>query len=189
MIKSLFNEYSGLINQGAFDNCMNEMNQYIDRVVFGGDSDVNQYKISPTIIYPVDINEDIVKHELFNPLLPIVPFDDDKVNDLLDVIASREHGLSLYVFTKDIKWANKVMSTQQFGGGCINEVIVHMLVKGVPFNGTGHSGMGAYHGVWGFREFTHPTTVLRGFNKCNLPLREHPYKNKKKFKILKIFEK
>ena len=183
------NEYSGLINESAFNNCMNEMEQYKDRVVFGGDSDINQYKISPTIIYPVDINESIVQHELFNPLLPIVPYEDERVDELLDVIADREHGLALYVFTKDMKWANKVMSTQQYGGGCINEVCVHMLVKGVPFNGTGHSGMGAYHGIWGFREFTHPTTVLKGHTKCNLPLREHPYKKKRKFKILKIFEK
>lgn len=58
------------------------------------------------------------------------------------------------------------------------EVCVHMMVKGVPFNGIGHSGMGAYHGEWGFREFTHPTTVLIGKTRFNLPLREHPYKGK-----------
>ena len=64
--------------------------------------------------------------------------------------------------------------------------------KGVPFNGTGHSGMGAYHGVWGFREFTHPSTVLYGKNHLNLPLREHPYEGKKgeyKVKILRLFER
>lgn len=70
------------------------------------------------------------------------------------------------------------MRTQQYGGGCINEVCVHMMVKGVPFNGTGHSGMGAYHGEWGFREFTHPQTVLTGKTHANLPLREHPYSGK-----------
>jgi aldehyde dehydrogenase (NAD+) len=65
------------------------------------------------------------------------------------------------------------------------------MVKGVPFNGTGHSGMGAYHGEWGFREFTHPSTVLHGSTVFNLPLREHPYmgrKNEYKLKLLKIFE-
>ncbi len=67
-----------------------------------------------------------------------------------------------------------------------------MMVKGVPFNGTGHSGMGAYHGEWGFREFTHPQTVLKGHLHGNLPLREHPYggKNEKgKMRLLKLFEK
>ena len=98
----------------------------------------------------------------------------------------------MYLFTSNIRWANRVMPTQQFGGGCINEVCIHMMVKGVPFNGTGHSGMGAYHGEWGFREFTHPQTVLRGSTLFNLSLREHPYSGKaeeKKMKLLKLFER
>ena len=111
---------------------------------------------------------------------PIVPYKEEEVDQLLDVIARREHGLALYVFTKNKKWAKKVMSTQQYGGGCVNEVCLHLMVKGAPFNGTGHSGMGAYHGIWGFREFTHPSTVLFGSTKFNLSLREHPYNEKKK---------
>jgi len=85
-----------------------------------------------------------------------------------------------------------VMSTQQFGGGCINEVCLQLLVKGAPFNGTGHSGMGAYHGKWGFDEFTHPQTVLQGYSRFNLPLREHPYSGKIgriKMKLLRLFER
>ena len=111
---------------------------------------------------------------------------------MIDIISQREHPLAMYVFTSDMRWANAVMSTGQFGGGCINEVCVHMMVKGVPFNGTGHSGMGAYHGEWGFREFTHPTTVLKGRTRLNLPLREHPYSGRdgeRKMKLLKLFEK
>ena len=91
-----------------------------------------------------------------------------------------------------MKWAKRIMSTQQYGGGCINEVCLHLMVKGVPFNGTGHSGMGAYHGIWGFREFTHPSTVMFGRTKMNLPLREHPYtgkKNEYKEKMLRKFLK
>lgn len=74
----------------------------------------------------------------------------------------------------------------------MNEVVLHLMVKGVPFNGTGHSGIGAYHGIWGFREFTHPSTVLYGKNHFNLPLREHPYNGKKnewKMKMLRLFER
>ena len=98
----------------------------------------------------------------------------------------------MYIFTKDMRWAERVTQTQQYGGGCINEVCIHMMVKGVPFNGTGHSGMGAYHGEWGFREFTHPQTVLKGSTCLNLPLREHPYAGKSgatKLRILRLFEK
>ncbi len=133
-------------------------------------------------------NDAICNYELFNPILPIIEYDDDNVNEILNVIRKREHGLALYIFTKNVKWANKVMKTMQFGGGCINEVCVHMMVKGAPFNGTGHSGMGAYHGKWGFMEFTHPTTILYGKTRFNLHLREHPY-NKKKLAIIKKFEK
>ena len=72
------------------------------------------------------------------------------------------------------------------------QICIHMMVKGVPFNGVGHSGMGAYHGEWGFREFTHPQTVLKGRTVFNLPLREHPYTGKAgawKMKLLKWFER
>ena len=181
-------EYPKLIAQRAYDNIAKEAEEYRDRIVFGGEGDPNTLKYSPTIIYPVDINEPIVNHEIFGPLLPVVKYKDAEIDKLLDVIARREHGLALYLFTKNKKWAKRVMQTQQYGGGCINEVCLHLMVKGVPFNGTGHSGMGAYHGEWGFREFTHPSTVLFGHTKMNLPLREHPY-NKKKKKLLSSFLK
>jgi len=181
-------EYPKMITDRAWQGIAEEAEQYKNRVVFGGEGDKSTQKYSPTIIYPVDINEPIVQHEIFGPLLPVVKFDDDKVNDLLDVIASREHGLALYIFTKNKKWAKKVMRTQQYGGGCVNEVCLHLMVKGVPFNGVGHSGIGAYHGKWGFNEFTHPSTVLYGKTKMNLSLREHPYTNKKK-KVLSKFLK
>lgn len=185
-------EYAHMINRAAYDKCANEAELYRDRIVFGGRGDERTLRYSPTVIYPVGVDEPIVKHELFNPLLPVVVYKDDEIESLMDTIAGREHGLALYLFTKDIKWAEKTMSTQQFGGGCINEVCLHMMVKGVPFNGTGHSGMGAYHGEWGFRDFTHPQTVLYGSTKFNLPLREHPFRggvNGLKLKVLKTLEK
>ena len=185
-------EYPKLITDAAYDKCVNWANKYRERILFGGVGDKATRKYAPTIIYPVDINEDIVQHELFCPLLPIVPFKDAEIDSLMNVIAEREHPLAMYLFTKNIRWANQTMKTQQFGGGCINEVCIHMMVKGVPFNGTGHSGMGAYHGEWGFREFTHPQTVLRGFTHFNLTLREHPYTGKigkKKMSLLKLFER
>lgn len=178
-------EYPHLIGEKAYLNTENEASLYRDRIIFGGEGDKETLKYSPTIIYPVDINEPIVNHEIFGPLLPIVKFKDDEVDSLLDIIERREHGLAFYLFTKNKKWAKKVFASSQYGGGCYNEVCLHLMVKGVPFNGTGHSGMGAYHGEWGFREFSHPSTVLFGKTKCNLSLREHPYSQKKK----KLFSK
>ena len=161
-------DYPKLITSKAYEKCEKLAAEYSDRVIYGGKGNAETRCFSPTVIYPVDADEDIVKHELFSPILPIVPFKDGEVDRILDIIADREHPLAMYLFTSDMKWADKVMSTQQYGGGCINEVVLHMMVKGVPFNGTGHSGMGAYHGEWGFREFTHPQTVLKGKTHFNL---------------------
>ena len=185
-------EYPWLITQAAYDKCACQADAYRERIIWGGVGDAQTRRYCPTLIYPVAPDEDIVQHELFCPLLPVVPYDDDAIEDLLDTIADREHPLALYVFTKDKAWARRVMQTQQYGGGCINEVCVHLMVKGVPFNGTGHSGMGAYHGEWGFREFTHPSTVLEGATRFNLPLRDHPYTGKAeatKMKMLRMFER
>ena len=185
-------EYPKLITGGAYDKCAALADEYRARIVFGGAGDRASQRYSPTIIYPVGIDEHIVLHELFCPLLPVVPFKDAEVDALMDVIAEREHPLAMYLFTRNMKWANRVMQTQQYGGGCINEVCLHMMVKGVPFNGTGHSGIGAYHGEWGFREFTHPQTVLKGRTLFNLPLREHPYggkSEKTKMRIFRLLEK
>lgn len=178
-------EYPKLISHSAYQYIVDEANEYKDRIIFGGEGDDSKEKFDTTIIYPVNIDERIVNHEIFGPLLPIVPYKDDEIDQLLDVISRREHGLALYIFTKNKKWAKKTMSSQQYGGGCVNEVCLQIMVKGVPFNGTGHSGMGAYHGAWGFREFTHPSTVLFGKSHFNLSLREHPYTSKKK----KLFSK
>jgi aldehyde dehydrogenase (NAD+) len=178
-------EYPKLITHSAYDKCEKLSEEYKDRIIFGGTGNKETRRFAPTMSYPVKIDEDIVMQELFCPILPIVPFKDDEIHKVMETIADREHPLAMYVFTNDIKWAKKVMSTQQYGGGCINEVCIHMMVKGVPFNGTGHSGMGAYHGEWGFREFTHPTTVLVGKTRFNLPLREHPYSGK--YEKLKMF--
>lgn len=185
-------EYPHLIGKKAYDSCAAEAEQYKDRILFGGKGNPDTWQFQPTIIYPVKLEEPIVNHELFNPLLPVVPFKDDQIDDLMKEISKREHGLSLYVFTKDRKWALQTMQTQQYGGGCINEVCLQLMVKGVPFNGTGHSGMGAYHGEWGFREFTHPSTVMIGLTHFNLPLREHPYTTERgnwKLPVLKIMQK
>ena len=182
-------EYPKLITESAFRKCKEDADKYKDKIVYGGEGDEKTCKFSPTIIYPVDIDEEIVKRELFCPLLPIVPYEDKEIDQVLETISEREKGLSLYIFTKDIAWAKKTMQRMQFGGGCINEVCLHMMVKGVPFNGVGHSGMGAYHGEWGFKEFTHPQSVLIGSDRFNLSMREHPYSKKWKKRLIEIFER
>ena len=185
-------DYPKLITLSAYDKCASLAEEYRDRIVFGGHGNRDSCRYAPTILYPVGVEDPIVQKELFCPLLPVVPFKDSEIDSLMATIAEREHPLALYLFTKNKRWAWRVMQSQQYGGGCINEVCVHLMVKGVPFNGTGHSGMGAYHGEWGFREFTHPSTVLMGSSRFNLSLREHPYSGRageRKLKMLKLFTK
>ena len=185
-------EYPRLISRKAYDKCAAWADACRDRILWGGKGDPETLRFEPTVIYPVDSGEESASCELFAPLLPVVPYKDSEIDALLDLIGDREHGLSLYLFTKDLKWARKVMASQQYGGGCINEVCLHFMVKGVPFGGTGHSGMGTCHGKWGFMEFTHPSTVLTGSSFGNLPLREHPYQGRKgawKLPLLRLFER
>ncbi|WP_029319105.1 aldehyde dehydrogenase family protein [Butyrivibrio sp. AE3004] len=182
-------EYPRLINHAAYEKCRDTAEKYRDRIIYGGYGDETSLKYAPTIICPVDIAEDIVNKELFCPILPLVQYKDEDIDHLLHSISMREHGLALYIFTSDTDWAKQVMQRMQYGGGCINEVCLHMMVKGVPFNGVGHSGMGAYHGEWGFREFTHPSTVLIGSTKFNMSMREHPYDRLWKKILIEFFEK
>ena len=183
-------EYPRLITRAAYDKCAALAEAYAERIVYGGRGDAETLRFAPTILYPVGIDEEIVRQELFCPLLPVVPYPDAEIEHVMDTIAEREHGLALYLFTRDMAWAKKTMASQQYGGGCINEVCLQLMAKGAPFNGVGHSGMGAYHGEWGFREFTHPSTVLIGSRHLNLPLREHPYTRKQdawKTPLLRLF--
>ena len=185
-------DYPHLISKAAYDRCVSETALYRDRVIYGGNGDPGALRFQPTVIYPVSVEEPIVNHELFSPLLPVVPYKDREIDSFMKTIAKREHGLALYIFTGDKKWASEEMQRQQFGGGCVNEVCMHMMVKGAPFGGTGHSGIGAYHGEWGFREFTHASTVLYGKTHMNVTAREHPYNRKIDFwkkPLLQLFER
>ena len=182
-------EYPRLNTSAAYERCAKTAEQYQSRILVGGVGDPGTLRYAPTVIYPVGIDEDIVQHELFSPLLPVVPYPDAEIVKLLDTISQREHGLAFYLFTRDLRWAKKTMQRMQYGGGGINEVCLHMMVRGVPFNGVGHSGMGAYHGEWGFLEFTHPSTVLIGSTKGNLPLREHPYEQSYKSALIRFLER
>ncbi|MBR4185268.1 MAG: aldehyde dehydrogenase family protein, partial [Clostridia bacterium] len=108
-------EYPKLITDAVWDKCARLTDEYRDRVVFGGIGDRASRRFAPTMIYPVGIDEDIVKHELFCPILPIVPFPDAEIDRVMETVADREHPLAMYVFTSDRNWAHKVMSEQQYG--------------------------------------------------------------------------
>lgn len=141
--------------------------------------------LHPTIIDNADFDSKCMSEEIFGPIMPIIVYDD--LNKLLDIIKQRNKPLACYYFSKDIKHAKKVMDYLSFGGGCINDCIMHLTNHNLPFGGVGNSGMGSYHGKKSFETFSHYKSIL---NKGKFELAmKYPNKEKEKrnLKLLKIF--
>ena len=117
----------------------------------------------------------------------IFVFEDNEIEDLLQIISSREKGLALYLFTRDISWAKETMQRMQYGGGCINDTIIHLATSEMGFGGVGESGMGSYHGKDGFDAFSHYKCIVDKKTWIDLPMRYHPYKSKFSEKLIKFF--
>ncbi|RZJ72974.1 aldehyde dehydrogenase [Flavobacterium sp.] len=147
-----------------------------EKVVHGGQSDLKTKYIAPTVIDESDLDSEIMKDEIFGPLLPVIGFSSQ---DELDSVVNRyEKPLSLYVFGDDSTETKRLMKRYSFGGGCINDVVVHFANNRLPFGGVGHSGMGSYHGKHSFEAFIHRKSVVKRATWLDIPLRYAPYKNK-----------
>lgn len=147
-----------------------------EKVVYGGQTDESDCYISPTLIDEYDVDSPIMRDEIFGPLLPILEYSSDA--DLHAVISKYEKPLSLYVFTENKAFAAQIIQNYSFGGGCINDTIVHFLNQRLPFGGVGHSGIGAYHGALSFDVFSHKKGIVKKANWLDLPMRYAPYKDK-----------
>lgn len=149
------------------------------KVIFGGQTDELQNYISPTIIDEPELESQLMKDEIFGPLLPINSYHDE--NDLYKIIRRYEKPLALYVFSNDKRWAEKMITTFSFGGGCVNDCMIQFVNKRLPFGGVGHSGIGAYHGKLGFDTFSHHKAIVKKPTWGDNPIRYAPYKNKLKW--------
>ncbi|WP_348797035.1 aldehyde dehydrogenase [Flavobacterium adhaerens] len=147
-----------------------------DKVIFGGDTDAEDYYISPTLIDENNLKSEIMQDEIFGPLLPIITYKEE--NEITRIISTYEKPLALYVFTDDKKFAKRMITNHSFGGGCINDTIAHFTNKNLPFGGVGHSGIGAYHGSFSFDTFSHHKAIVKKANWLDLPFRYAPYKDK-----------
>ncbi|WP_432223058.1 aldehyde dehydrogenase [Flavobacterium sp. TMP13] len=156
-----------------------------NKVIFGGQSDANDLYIAPTLINEEHLDSLIMKDEIFGPLLPILTYKTEA--DLESIIKKYEKPLSLYVFSDSREFAEKMIAKFSFGGGCINDTIIHFSNKRLPFGGVGHSGVGAYHGKLSFELFSHHKAIVKKGNWLDLPLRYAPYKDKLAF-IKKILD-
>jgi len=138
--------------------------------------------IEPTILKDVSFADEIMKEEIFGPILPVIPFTD--LEPVLQEIKSRPRPLSLYVFGKDSKLQTRIVNEVSFGGGCINDVIMHICDSHLPFGGVGESGMGSYHGEAGFKTFSHFKSILKKTFWFELPIKYMPY-TQLKLKIIR----
>ena len=147
-----------------------------EKVIFGGETNANELYISPTLIEEPALDSPVMKEEIFGPILPILVYETEA--DIENVISRYEKPLSFYVFSENKSFAKKLIKTYSFGGGCINDTVVHFSNKRLPFGGVGHSGMGAYHGQLSFDIFSHHKAVVKKANWLDLPMRYAPYKDK-----------
>jgi aldehyde dehydrogenase (NAD+) len=137
--------------------------------------------LEPTLIKQPDLNSEVMKGEIFGPLLPIISYEDE--TELKPIISRYEKPLGFYVFTKRSSFIKKIQSEYSFGGGVSNDTMIQFTNDKLPFGGVGHSGMGAYHGKFSFDVFTHYKPFIKKALWLDLPTRYAPYP--KTFKVLK----
>ena len=152
------------------------------RVVCGGT--VKDGRIAPTLMDNLESDAPVMQEEIFGPILPILPF--DTLEEAMDFVSRRPKPLALYLFSRDKGVQKKVLTRLSFGGGCLNDTIVHLTSPHLPFGGVGASGMGAYHGKASFDTFTHVKSILIRGSRPDLDLRYHPYSDKKE-RLLRRF--
>ncbi len=147
-----------------------------EKVIFGGESDIENCYIAPTLLEENSTESLIMAGEIFGPLLPILTYGNETEIDA--IICKYEKPLALYIFTEDHSFSKKIIQKYPFGGGCINDTVVHFSNNRLPFGGVGHSGIGAYHGRLSFDVFSHQKSIVKKANWLDLPMRYAPYKGK-----------
>lgn len=178
-------DFARIINEKNFTRLVNMIDP--TKVACGGKHDIEDLYISPTIIVDPAGESVLMDEEIFGPILPVLSY--DSVDDISKNIGRHEKPLALYVFTSKSAFARKIIAEHSFGGGCINDTVVHFSNKRLPFGGVGNSGIGKYHGKFGFDAFSNLKSVTKKATWLDIPLRYAPYKNKLRRirKILKWF--
>lgn len=176
-------DYGKIISERHFER----LKALIDgNIAVGGKSDEKALKIEPTVIYPATPDIPAMQEEIFGPVLPVLTYTTDE--QLFDIINANPTPLALYFFTGKMKNAKYLLPRVQFGGGCINDTVIHLASTQIPFGGVGGSGIGSYHGKKSFETFSHFKSVLSKSNVIDLPIRYTPY-TKTKDKLVKFFMK
>ena len=176
--------YASIVNQHHFQRLKALVDQ--SSVFYGGSFDSETKRISPTILYPCAISEPVMQEEIFGPLLPVITYRDD--DEALNIIQSHEVPLAFYLFSRSSHAVKKWFSMVSFGGGCVNDVVMHIGNPNLPFGGRGSSGMGKYHRQAGLEEFSHSRSVLIHSNWFE-PYFKYPPYTRAKLRIMRTILK
>jgi len=167
--------YTKIINQKNFQRLIKLIDQ--DKIYFGGNSDEENRYIEPTILTNINWKDEVMQEEIFGPILPVISF--TNFNLILNEIIELDKPLAAYLFTNTTEEKENFKNKLSFGGGCINDVIMHLGNENLPFGGVGNSGIGNYHGKFGFETFSHQKAVLERATWGEPNIKYPPYSEKK----------
>jgi aldehyde dehydrogenase (NAD+) len=171
-------DFGRMINKKHYDRVKNLIDPA--KVLIGGQAAEEDLFIAPTIMGDVSIDDPVMQEEIFGPVLPIISY--RNLNEVYETVKKLpQHPLALYLFTESNEIEREVLDNIQFGGGCVNNTMMHVANANLPFGGVGESGMGAYHGHQSFLVFSHQRSILKSTTLFDIKLRYAPYKNKVKF--------
>ena len=173
-------QWPKMINEKHYQRVMKLM--WGEKVYCGGVGDGE--RIAPTLLNDVSWNAPIMQEEIFGPVLPVISF--KTIDEIIPMINSRERPLALYLFTRRASVEEKVLKRVPFGGGCVNDTVIHLASSHLPFGGVGQSGMGHYHGKYSFDTFTHEKAMVVKANWLDIKMRYPPY-SRKKLDLIKKF--
>lgn len=171
-----------IVNEKHFTRLMNLIEG--EKIITGGNGNKEQKFIEPTILDNINFESKIMQEEIFGPILPVITF--NSLDTIIAQIKMREKPLALYIFTKNKQVEKKILTEISFGGGCINDTIVHLATNYLPFGGVGYSGVGKYHGFESFKTFSNTKSILKKSVFPDIGVRYHPYSEKKLNLIKKL---
>ncbi len=176
--------YGKIINKKHFDRLLSLIDK--EKCIFGGKYDSEALRISPTVLDNVTFEDAVMQEEIFGPILPILTF--DKTEDIIELLSEKQKPLALYLFSEDKEQISFLTRRLRYGGGCINDTIIHLATTEMGFGGVGESGMGAYHGKVGFDTFSHKKSIVDKKTFIDLPMRYAPYGEKNLNQIKKFLK-
>ncbi|MEG1741526.1 MAG: aldehyde dehydrogenase [Acetivibrio sp.] len=175
-------DYPKIINKHHFERLLGLIDGETEKV--GGRREEKSRKIEPTLFINAAFEDEIMKEEIFGPILPIISY--ENLKDVIKILKEKPKSLAFYIFSRNPKLVENIINTVEFGGGCVNDVIMHLANHYLPFGGLGSSGMGNYHGKYSFATFTHEKAVLKSKGFPDICLRYPPYTQKQLKMLRKI---